>query len=247
MIKSPNKVVVITGAAGGLGSAITQILLSNDFHVVATDLTERLFELKKQPFGAHPKLSLIPMNVGDRTSVEEAAKQILTIHKRVDILVNNAGIFERTPLATLNEKALERIININLSGTLRCMSVFSKMMMHQREGRIINVASIAAERGAALGCVYSAAKAGIIAATYSAARELAESGISVNAIVPGYCDTPMLGEEKALVERFILPKIPKGRLGKPDEIGEVVLFLASCKAEYLTGSVIRIDGGLSVG
>ena len=241
------RVAVVTGAAGGLGSAITQTLLLNNFKVVATDLQDKLAGIKDQTYANHPNLSMIAMNVGERSSVEEAYKQILSIHSRVDVLINNAGIFERTPIPTLSESALERIINVNLSGTLRCMSVFSRAMIQQKEGRIINIASIAAERGAALASVYSAAKAGVVAATYSAAREFSDSGITVNAVLPGYCDTPMLLEEKALVERFILPKIPKGRLGNPDEIGEVVLFLATCKADYLTGSVIRMDGGMTVG
>ncbi len=247
--KSDRCVAVVTGAAGGIGYAIIRKLLLNDFYVVATDISTVGLEKIQSDFNSNSNSNLLvaEMDVTVRSDIEKVAEKTLSAYGRADVLVNNAGIFIRTPLLMMEDSKIQRVLDVNLYGTLSCMGVFAPIMANQTRGRIINIASVAGERGAGLASVYAASKAGIIAATYSAARELADQGIVVNAIAPGYCDTSMLSGEKALVEKFILSKIPKVRLGEADEIAEVVYFLVTCQTDYLTGATIRVDGGMSVG
>lgn len=224
-----SRVAVVTGAAGGLGSAIVRALRSARFQVVATDVAE--------------------MDVTDPAAVQAVASGL----ERVDVLVNAAGVFARTPALGWDEGAALRMVQVNLLGALRCTAAFGAVMARQPaprrgpRGRIVNVSSVSGLTGAAVGSVYAATKAGLIAATRSAARELAPHGIVVNAVAPGFCDTEMLAADRALVQAFTVPRIPLRRLGRPDEVAEAVRFLATCRTDYLTGAVLTLDGGLSVG
>ncbi len=231
----------MTGASGGIGEAIVGSLLERGFRVAAADVAS------PSVWGAGPSLLPLETDVTDRGAVERAAEAVYSRFGAVDVLVNAAGIFRRTPFSSMDEAELKLVLDVNLAGTLRCMAVFARKMMVARSGRIINIASIAGQQGAAMAAAYAASKAGVIAATASAGRELAPFGVRVNAIAPGFTDTPMLEPERPLVERFILPRVPAGRLARPEEIAEVVLFLATCRTDYLVGSTITMDGGLCVG
>ncbi len=214
------------------------------FVVVATDETnERIAGIGD----SHPRLNRLAMDVRDRVQVDRIAELICNSHGGIDLLINNAGIFRKGSLLELNDDEARQVIDVNLMGALVCMSTFGSVMARRRSGRIINIASVAGIAGTALSPAYAASKAGLIAATRSAARELADHGVVVTAIAPGYCDTPMLAPAKGLIEAFAVPRIPLKRIAKPVEVAEVALFLATCRTPYLTGSIITFDGGLHAG
>jgi 3-oxoacyl-[acyl-carrier protein] reductase len=244
-------VALVTGAASGLGRSIVHGLRAAGFLVVAADLAGPPADSADPSPGPRdeadppaPDLSL-KLDVTDRAAVERTADLLARRFERLDVLVNNAGVFAQTPALDLPEDRMLAILDVNLAGALRCTAAFGRLMSRRRSGRIINVASISGLAGAALASVYAASKAGLIAATRSVARELAPYGIAVNAVAPGFCDTPMLDPHRAVVERFTVPRIPAGRLARPDEVSAVVRYLALEAPPYQTGSVIVVDGGLT--
>lgn len=224
---------VVTGAAGGVGAAVCRRLLKAGFEVVATDL--------RPPEEIHERLAFQEMDVADPARVLQVAAALDRLH----VLVNAAGVFERNSALKIDEEAALRMVQVNLLGALRCTAAFGARM--KKRGSIVNVASVAGLAGAAMASVYAATKGGLLAATRSAARELASRGIAVNAVAPGYLDTPMADGERVLLQRFTVPRIPVQRLGRPEEVAEVVLFLARCRTDYLTGAVLTLDGGLLSG
>ena len=246
-MKQPGKVVVVTGAAGGIGTAIVRLLLRNGCAVIATDSNTDALHALHQARGASDALTTQAMDVTKPESIRAVCEIVWGRFGRVDALVNNAGVFCRTPALAVEEETMQRILDVNLAGVLRCTALFGQMMARNGGGRIVQIASMAGVTGAALASVYAASKAGVIAAARSAARELAPYKIAVNVVAPGFCDTPMLAPERAMVDRFTVPKIPAGRLADPEEVAEIVLFLATLCTPYLTGSVLTLDGGLSVG
>lgn len=244
------RVALVTGAAGGIGEAVARRLLRARFRVLAADCDQEGLE---RLGSALPSVIPQPLDVADADQVVRVAAEVASRHGRLDVLVNAAGLFRRTPALEMREEVLRALVEVNLMGALRCASAFGALMARQPlrgggpRGRIIHVASVSALTGAATASVYAATKAGLVAATRSAARELAPWGITVNAVAPGLVDTPMLEPERALVEKFLLPRIPAGRLARPEEVAEVVGFLATCRTSYLTGSVLVLDGGLHAG
>lgn len=244
--KSTISVAVVTGACGGIGTAIVRALLAARFRVVATDRDPKaLAALKKKVDDS--RLLTEPMDVRDGEGIARAATKIESYHGRVDLLVNCAGVHAKTPASHLGGAKAAEIVDVNLNGTLRCVSAFAPLMAAKKRGRIINIASIAGVRGAAFSAAYAASKAGVIAASRSLARELAADGITVTAVAPGFCDTAMLAPERSLVEAHFLSRVPLKRISSPEEIAEVVTFLATCRTDYVTGAVLTVDGGLSVG
>jgi len=242
------RVAVVTGAAGGIGIAIVRKLLDNGFAVVATDLDISAPDQLPGLPHAQGQLCVARMDVTESKSIREVCEnEVLARFGRVDVLINNAGIFRRTSALAIDDGVMHQILAVNLMGVLRCTSIFGCAMVRGGGGRIVNVASTAGVSGAALASVYAASKAGVIAAAQSASRELAHCKIAVNVVAPGFCDTPMLNPERALVDKFTVPRIPAGRLGEPEEVAEAVLFLANFSSPYLTGCVLTLDGGLTVG
>ncbi|MFP2907516.1 SDR family NAD(P)-dependent oxidoreductase [Pyxidicoccus sp. 3LFB2] len=243
---SEPRVAVVTGAAGGIGRAVVQRLLRAGLHVVATDHSEQplrdLAELGKD----QPRLSCEVLDVADVESVRGAAARVDAAHHRVDVLVTCAGVFQQISALKDDAAAVERVLRINLTGTLHTTTHFGAIMA-RTGGRIVHVSSIAGLTGAALAGPYAASKAGMVALTQSHARELAPHGISVNAVLPGYVDTPMAAPMRATLQQFVMPRVPLRRFAQPDEVAEVIEFLATCKTPYLTGAAIPIDGGLHVG
>ena len=163
---------------------------------------------------------------------------------KIDILINNAGITRDKLLMMMKEEDYDDVISVNLKGAYNTMRKVCPMLARQRWGRIINLSSIAGINGNAGQVNYSASKAGLIGMTKSAAREFAGRGITVNAIAPGFVETDMT--EKFASDENVMKRIPVGRMGRPDEIASLALFLASDAAAYITGEVIRIDGGLAI-
>lgn len=250
------QIAVITGAAGGFGSAIVKELLGIGYLVVATDISSQKLALLRERLGQPESLATFELDVTDTSSVERAARQISeTLGQSITVLVNNAGIIGRGYcLSETGMSQAAKIIDINLLGAFNCTPVFARYMARLKYGRIINIASIAGIWGAAGGSAYAASKAGLISATESWGRELGPMNISVTAIAPGICKTEMLEqfvdsyslgtESEAKLVRSI---VPVGRWGTPEDVAEVVGFLASCKTNYLNSTVIPLDGGMRVG
>jgi 3-oxoacyl-[acyl-carrier protein] reductase len=243
------RVAVVTGGARGIGRAISLRLARRGYCVIAADRSpihdDDAFTAALSEGGGSVEPMLL--DVADPAQIHDVARRLRDRFGRLDALVNNAGIFEKTPAFRPKLESIERTLNINLKGALLCTSAFVESMIRGRGGRIINIASVSAVSGAAMAAAYAASKAGIVAMTQSHARELAGHGISVNAVLPGCCETEMSAGERAALDKFVVPRIPMKRLGSPDEVAEVVEFLATCQTTYLTGSTIVIDGGIHVG
>jgi 3-oxoacyl-[acyl-carrier protein] reductase len=185
-------------------------------------------------------------NVSDAASVEAVAGQILAAATKVDILVNNAGITRDGLLMRMSEADWDAVLDINLKGTFLFTKAFSRSMLKQRSGRIVNIASVIGLIGNAGQCNYGASKAGVIGFTKSTARELASRGITVNAIAPGFIETAMTAKISPEAREALLRQIPLGSLGHPEDVADAVVFLASPAARYVTGQVLAVDGGMAM-
>lgn len=241
-----SRVAIVTGAGGGIGSHVAQRLLARGYRVAAVDRDpSSLRALCKR--SATPALSSAVLDVADPASIGPYVGEIVERWARLDAVVTCAGMFAQTSAIASDTKATRALLAANLESVIHLTSAAAPHLQRVSNGRIVHVSSIAAECGAALASVYAASKAGVVALVKSHARELAPLGISVNAVLPGYCATPMLDPMRAYVERFVVPRIALKRVAEPDEIAEVVEFLVTCRTNYLTGASIIVDGGLHVG
>ncbi len=232
------RVVVITGGTGGIGTAIAEKLVEEDFYVCVTDRDPKEFKEKKN-------ICFVPMDVEKISSVKEAYQKIHTDCGPVYGLVNNAGIFERVDFREIQEEQFLKTLNVNLLGAFRASQIFLPDMIANKGGRIVNIASLSALRGAPKAAPYAASKGGLVALTKTMAVELAPYNIQVNAVLPGYIETPMMTEYKDALKQIAAWKIPTKRVGQAWEVAEVVGDLMKAKSTYLTGTEIVIDGGLS--
>lgn len=187
---------------------------------------------------------LFPFDVALETQVEEAVKKIVDQHKKIDILVNNAGVTSDNLLVRLKSGDWDRTLQVNLKGTAHCTKAVCRGMIRERHGRIVNMTSVVGQRGNAGQSAYAASKAGIIGFTKAMARELAARGITVNAVAPGLIDTEMTAQLSPQAREEILKSIPLGRFGTCEDVAEVVSFLVSPGAGYITGQVINVNGGM---
>jgi 3-oxoacyl-[acyl-carrier protein] reductase len=185
-------------------------------------------------------------NVSDAASVEVTAEQILTTAGKVDILVNNAGITKDGLLMRMSEADWDAVLDINLKGTFLFTKALVRSLLKQRSGRIVNIASVIGLIGNAGQCNYGASKAGVIGFTKSCAREVASRGITVNAIAPGFIQTPMTDKLTQEQKDGIIKQIPLASLGQPEDVAAAVLFFASPGARYITGQVLPVDGGMAM-
>jgi len=241
------KVSLITGASRGIGRAIALKLSSLGAKVAANDLSkETLSDVVNAIRSQGGEAMAVEADVRDSEAVKAMVQEITEKWDKIDILVNNAGINRDTLLLRMSDEAWDDVIDTNLRGTYTCTKFALRSMMRQRWGRIISIASIAGIIGNAGQANYAASKAGIIAFTKSIAREVGSLNITANALAPGFILTDMT--EKLPQERkdFILQMISLQRFGKPEEIAELIAFLASDRASYITGQVIGIDGGISL-
>lgn len=242
---------VVTGAAGAFGQAMIKQLLEQGFFVAATDISQTGLNTLKE-LAVHPeRMKTFQMDVADRQSVSDAAGDITTAFSSpVSVLINNAGIFMDNPIFMPESSDIaKKVVEINLIGAMNCVSVFARLMVKNKFGRIINIASTAGIMGAGGASAYAASKGGLIAATKSWARELGHFGITVNAIAPGICQSPMMRKEdrESAVKKLMTPLIPVRRLGNPFDVAEAAGFLAACKTNYVNGEILTLDGGLYTG
>ncbi len=241
------KVALVTGASRGIGLEICRALAGAGAAIVGLDvlpaeLEQALGGLKAAGADAEG----LTADVTDPARIEELARDVFRRRGRLDILVNNAGITRDGLLIRLAAEDWAKVLAVNLTGVFNCLKACSRWMMKQKSGRIINIASVVGITGNPGQANYTAAKAGVIALTKTAARELASRGITVNAVAPGYIRTDMTEKLPAEVKEQLRARIPLERLGEPADVARAVLFLASDLAEYITGQVLVVDGGLTM-
>ncbi|MEO0084217.1 MAG: 3-oxoacyl-[acyl-carrier-protein] reductase [candidate division WOR-3 bacterium] len=239
------KKVIVTGAGSGIGKAIARRFAEVDALIAVCDISEQNAQITAKEIeiiGA--KAIPYKIDVGNFSEVIEIVNKIINDFGSIDILINNAGITKDRLLVRMQESDFDDVVRVNLKGTFNFTFACAKYLIKQRWGRIINITSVIGEMGNIGQSNYAAAKAGIIGFTKSIAKELASRNITVNAIAPGFIKTPMSDSLPDDIRQQYLKLIPLGREGTAEEVANLCLFLASEEAGYITGQVIRIDGGM---
>ena len=248
MFDLAGKIAVVTGGSRGIGRATSIALAQAGAHVLvnfrsneeAAKETLRLIE------EAGGQGELLGFDVADPESVDGTIKEAIDRHGHIDILVNNAGISIDRLLLRVSVKDLETTWATNVNGALFCAKACIRPMMKKRWGRIINLSSVVGESGNAGQVVYSTSKAALLGLTRTLAREYASRGITVNAVAPGFVETDMTADLPDEAKQGIIDQTPLGRIGRPEEVAATVVFLASEEASYITGQVVRVNGGMHV-
>lgn len=240
-----DEVAIVTGGVSGIGKAIVERFAKEGARVVICDINLKLaLKLSNQLKEKGVKSLAFKVDVSDSSLVEKVVNDVTEQFKRIDILVNNAGITKDALLVRTTPSDWDRVLAVNLKGAFNFTKSTAKVMMRKRYGRIINISSVVGIMGNVGQSSYSASKAGLIGLTKSSAKELASRGITVNAVAPGYILTPMTNDLPQSAKDDFLSSIPLKKAGTPEQVANLVLFLASDEADYITGQVIQIDGGL---
>lgn len=246
MADTGKKIALVTGGSRGIGRAIALRLASEGSHVVVnyTKNEPAALEVVAAIEKSGGSASVSGFDVSDFDTVQKKVEEIIAEYGGIHILVNNAGITHDTLLMRMNKEDWDRVITTNLTGVFNCTKAVTRTMIKQRSGRIVNITSVVGEMGNSGQTNYAASKAGIIGFTKAAAREMAPRSVTVNAISPGFIETDITNELPEEIRRQYIEKIPMGRFGRPEDIAGVVAFLTSDEASYITGEVIRVNGGI---
>jgi 3-oxoacyl-[acyl-carrier protein] reductase len=237
-------IVVVTGGAQGIGKSISEAFVRGGASVVVADISLDTARETAAELETYGRTRAVQMDVSQSGSVVEAFKRIKTECGGVHILVNNAGITRDGLILRMNEEDWDAVLDINLKGVFLCTKEAVKIMVKQRRGKIINIASVVAFMGNSGQANYGASKAGIIGFTKTIAREYASRGITVNAVAPGFIQTAMTDALDEQVKQEMLKSIPAGTFGSVDDVAQAVVFLASAGSDYITGQVIHVNGGM---
>ena len=247
MARLNHKISLITGAAQGIGLATAETFAREGATVVLADLKPEAVQnavRRCQALGAQAEGHTL--DVTDRARVDAVVAEVLARHGRIDVLVNNAGITQDARLQKMSLEQFDRVIDVNLRGVFHCAQAVADAMVRQGQGVILNASSVVGLYGNFGQTNYAASKFGVIGFTKTWARELGPKGIRVNAVAPGFIETPILGSVPDKVLAELRARVPLQRLGRPEEIASVYAFLASDDASYVNGAVIEVSGGMSV-
>jgi 3-oxoacyl-[acyl-carrier protein] reductase len=240
-----DRVALVTGAAQGIGWSIAQQLAANGASVVVADMDADKAQAAAKTLGG--RTLGLAMNVARSAEVSAGIERVVAEFGRLDVLVNNAGITRDGLLIRMKDEDWDRVLDVNLKGTFHCTKAALGVMIKQRRGRIISIASIVGVMGNAGQTNYAASKAAIIGFTKSVAREYANRGVTANAVAPGFIKTAMTDQLPEDVQTRLREQIPLGRLGSPEDVAQAVAFLASDAASYITGQVLHVNGGMWMG
>lgn len=241
-----NKTVLVTGGSRGIGATIAQAFAEKGANIAlnyagSTELAE---ETAKRIQNLGGKCNIYQADVSDLSQVEEMVKQVESDFSAIDILINNAGIAKDSLFMRMKEEDWDKVIDVNLKGVYNSSKSVIRGMIKRRMGKIISITSVVALSGNIGQANYSASKAGVIGFTKSLAQEVASRNIQVNSVAPGFIETSMTESIPQNIKDELIKKIPSGRIGSPQDIANTVLFLASEEADYITGQVISVNGGL---
>jgi 3-oxoacyl-[acyl-carrier protein] reductase len=239
------KIALVTGAAQGIGKAVTLLLARHGADVIVADVNlEKAEETAREVQSLGRQSMVVKLDVTRLQDVEATVETALQRFGKIDILINNAGIARDKLILRMTEEDWDAVLAVNLKGTFNCTKVVIKHMSKQRSGKIVNIASVVGEMGNPGQANYAASKAGVIGFTKTIAREFAQRGINVNAIAPGYIQTPMTDALPEKAKEELKRMIPMERLGQPEDVARAVLFLVSEASGYITGNVLKVNGGI---
>jgi len=243
-MKLKGRVALVTGAAQGIGKSIAEALAKEGADIIVSDINIELAKITANEIGGLGVKSIaVKTNVADANDVAASVEQAVKEFGKIDILVNNAGITKDNLVIRMKDEDWDAVLSVNLRSMFLCIKAIAPLMMKNRWGRIVNIASIVGEMGNFGQANYSAAKAGAIGLTKTVARELASRGITCNAIAPGFIDTAMTQKLSDDVKKRLSEQIPLTRLGTPEDIAKAVVFLCA-DADYITGQVVNVNGGM---
>jgi len=239
-----NKVAIITGGASGTGSAATRLFLMEEAKVVVVDFNEKIDKKCVHQLKENGEVHFIFTDIQDWKSVQSISESTVQLFGHINILINNAGIKDDATLLKMDEDQFERVLNVNLKGVFNCTQAVAPIMIEHKKGKIINTSSVSGVYGNFGQSNYATTKAAVIGMTKTWAKELGRKGINVNAVAPGFTMTDMVNKIPEKIIKKMKETISINRLGKPEDIANAYLFLASDESDYVHSHVLHVDGGI---